>query len=133
MDRVDPVKRALNMAAIRSQDTGPEIAVRRIVHRLGYRYRLHVRSLPGSPDLVFPSRRKVIFVHGCFWHRHPRCHRSTSPKTREVFWQTKFTSNVARDVAARQQLKADGWAILVVWECEIKSGLTERLQNFLNS
>ena len=134
VDHVDPAKRALIMAAVHSQDTGPEVAVRKIIHRLGYRYRLHDRALPGRPDLVFPSRRKVIFVHGCFWHRHPKCRYATSPKTREEFWEAKFTSNVARDRIARRELKRMGWAILTVWQCELKNPdkLTERLNDFLS-
>jgi DNA mismatch endonuclease (patch repair protein) len=134
VDHVDPAKRALIMAAVHSQDTGPEVAVRKIIHRLGYRYRLHDRALPGRPDLVFPSRRKVIFVHGCFWHRHPKCRYATSPKTREEFWEAKFTSNVARDRIARRELKRMGWAILTVWQCELKKPdkLTERLNDFLS-
>jgi DNA mismatch endonuclease, patch repair protein len=123
------------MAAIRSEDTGPEMAVRKIAHRLGYRYRLHVRSLPGRPDLVFPSRRKVVFVHGCFWHRHPKCRYTTSPKTRKEFWQAKFASNVARDRSAARKLKRMEWAVLTVWACELKKPdkLTERLNDFLSN
>ena len=134
VDHVDRAKRSLIMAAIHSEDTGPEMAVRKIVHRLGYRYRLHVRSLPGRPDLVFPSRRKVVFVNGCFWHRHPKCRYATSPKTREEFWRGKFASNVARDRSARRELKRMDWAVLTVWGCELKKPdkLTERLNHFLS-
>ena len=134
VDHVDVAKRSLIMAAIHSEDTGPEIAVRRIVHRLGYRYRLHARSLPGRPDLVFPSRRKAIFVHGCFWHRHPKCRYATSPKTRTEFWQAKFASNVARDRSAKRKLGRMEWAVLIVWQCELKKPdkLTERLNDFLS-
>lgn len=111
------------------------MAVRKIVHRLGYRYRLHVRGFPGRPDLVIPSRRKVIFVHGCFWHRHPRCRYATSPKTHKRFWQAKFTSNVARDRSARRELKRMNWAVFTVWQCELKKSqrLTERLNDFLSN
>jgi DNA mismatch endonuclease (patch repair protein) len=134
VDHVIPAKRSLNMAAVHSKDTGPEMAVRKIVHCLGYRYRLHVHSLPGRPDLVFPSRRKVIFVHGCFWHRHPKCRYATSPKTHREFWQAKFTSNMARDRRARHKLKRMDWAVLTVWQCELKKRgkLTERLNDFLS-
>jgi len=134
VDHVDRVTRSLNMAAIRSKDTGPEMAVRRIVHRLGYRYRLHVGSLPGHPDLAFPTRRKVVFVHGCFWHRHPKCRYATSPKTHEKFWQWKFASNVARDRRVRRELKRMDWAILTVWTCQLKKPdkLRERLNDFLS-
>ena len=134
MDHVDRASRSLNMAAVHSKDTGPEVAVRRIVHRLGYRYRLHVRSLPGSPDLVFPSRRKVVFVHGCFWHRHPKGPRASSPKTQREFWESKFCANVKRDRNARRELKRMDWAVLTVWACELKrpDRLTQRLTDFLS-
>src|SRR5277367_4307296 len=120
------------MAAVHSENTGPEIAVRKMVHRLGYRYRLHVRSLPGRPDLVFPSRRKVVFVHGCFWHRHPKCRYATVPNTHKKFWLAKFASNVARDRRARRELKRMAWAVLTVWQCELKKPdkLTSRLNDF---
>ncbi len=133
-DHVDKAKRSLIMAAVHSKDTRPEMAVRKIVHRLGYRYRLHVRALPGCPDLVFPSRRKVVFVHGCFWHRHPRCRYATAPKTREKFWQAKFGSNVARDLRTKRELARMGWAVMTVWQCELKKPdkLTERLNDFLS-
>jgi DNA mismatch endonuclease (patch repair protein) len=108
------------MASIGGRDTGPELALRRWLHARGYRYRLCVRGLPGSPDIVFPSRRKVIFVHGCFWHRHDGCRLATSPKTRQDFWQTKFVANVERDRAKGEQLRALGWDALVVWQCEIR-------------
>jgi DNA mismatch endonuclease (patch repair protein) len=110
------------------------MVVRSIVPRLGYRYRLHVRSLPGSPDLVFPSRRKVVFVHGCFWHRHQKCLRTSSPKTRREFWEDKFAANVKRDRSARRELKRMDWAVLTVWACELKEPdkLTERLTDFLS-
>ncbi len=134
VDHVDQEKRLLILAAVHSKDTSPEMGVRGIVHRLGYRYRLHVKALPGCPDLVFPSRRRVIFVHGCFWHRHPKCRYSTSPKTCEEFWQAKFVSNVARDRRARRELKRMDWAVLTVWACELKkpNKLTERLNEFLS-
>ena len=134
VDHVDPKKRSLIMAAVHSKDTRPEMAVRRIVHRLGYRYRLHLRSLPGCPDLVFPGRRKALFVHGCFWHRHPRCRYASSPKTRGKFWQSKFSSNIARDRRARRELKRMDWAVMTVWQCELKKPdeLTERLNDFLS-
>ncbi|MGD0134104.1 MAG: very short patch repair endonuclease [Bryobacteraceae bacterium] len=135
VDHVLPAKRSLIMAAVRSEDTGPEVAVRRIVYRLGYRYRLHVRSLPGHPDLVLPPLRKVIFVHGCFWHRHPRCRYATSPKTRRGFWQAKFACNVVRDRIVRRQLRRMDWKVLTVWQCELKKPdrLTIRLNEFLSN
>lgn len=121
------------MAAVRSVHTKPELAVRRLLHRLGYRYRLHGAKLPGKPDLVFSCRRKVVFVHGCFWHRHPRCRYATSPKTRADFWQKKFASNVARDRRVRRELRAAGWDVMTVWQCELKQPdkLVERIDDFL--
>lgn len=132
-DHLDQTKRSLNMAAIHSRNTKPELAVRKIVHALGYRYRLHDSRLPGSPDLAFASRSKAIFVHGCFWHRHTGCRYSTTPKTRTAFWETKFSSNVVRDRRTRRQLKKIGWAVLTVWQCELKNPkkLTERIDEFL--
>jgi DNA mismatch endonuclease (patch repair protein) len=123
------------MAAVHSEDTGPEMAVRRILHGLGYRYRLHVRALPGRPDMVFPARRKIVFVHGCFWHRHGDCQYATSPKTRKVFWQSKFADNVERDRRAKRELKRMGWTVLTVWQCELKKRerLTRRLNDFLSN
>jgi DNA mismatch endonuclease (patch repair protein) len=132
-DHVNRGKRSLIMAAVHSKDTKPELAVRSLVHALGYRFRLHVASLPGKPDLVFPGRRKIIFVHGCFWHRHARCRYATSPKTRPEFWQEKFFTNVARDRRTRRELKKLGWSILTVWQCELKNPqkLEVRIEGFL--
>ena len=101
--------RSANMARIGARDTGPELAVRRLLHRLGYRYRLHKRELPGTPDICFPGRRKAIFVHGCFWHRHDGCRRTTTPKTRTAFWKDKFDKNVVRDRTNMMNLGALGW------------------------
>ncbi len=114
---VDPKRSAL-MARVRSKDSKPELVVRKLAHRLGYRFRLHRRDLPGTPDLVFPRFRKVVFVHGCFWHRHRGCARTTNPKTRTAFWSNKFKQNVRRDRIKERQLKALGWDVLVIWECE---------------
>jgi DNA mismatch endonuclease (patch repair protein) len=111
--------RSANMRAVRSKDTGPELQVRRLVHRLGYRFRLHRKELPGTPDLVFVARRKVIFVHGCFWHRHS-CRRATVPAANREFWAEKFKRNKARDRKALKALKAQGWEALVIWECALK-------------
>jgi DNA mismatch endonuclease (patch repair protein) len=118
MDTVDRETRSRMMAGIRGKNTRPEMAVRRAAHRLGYRFRLHRRDLAGSPDLVFPARRKVIFVHGCYWHRHPGCRFAYSPKSNTEFWNGKFASNVARDAAAMATLRGQGWDPLVIWECE---------------
>ena len=134
-DHVDRAKRSLIMGAVHSKNTSPEMAVRRIAHALGYRYRLHVSTLPGRPDLAFPARHKAIFVHGCFWHRHNGCRYATSPKTNCEFWEAKFRANVARDRRARRELKKINWAVLTVWQCELKKPetLTERLNDFLTN
>jgi DNA mismatch endonuclease (patch repair protein) len=108
------------MARIRGKDTKPELAVRRIAHGLGFRFRVHRRDLPGSPDLVFPRLRKVVFVHGCYWHRHAGCRYAYSPKSNIPFWHAKFDANVARDRLAVVELKKLGWEVLIVWECETK-------------
>lgn len=119
MDIVDRETRSRMMSRIRDRDTKPELAVRRLAHRMGYRFRLHRRDLTGSPDLVFPGRRKVIFVHGCYWHRHPGCRFAYSPKSNVDFWNEKFSSNVARDTTVISQLESEGWDSLVIWECEV--------------
>jgi DNA mismatch endonuclease (patch repair protein) len=118
------------MASVHSRDTQPELAVRKIVHAMGYRYRLHTKSLPGKPDLVFPARRKIVLVHGCFWHRHRKCRYATTPKTRTEYWQDKFDTNVARDRRTVRELKKLGWAVKTVWQCELKH--PERLANHLD-
>lgn len=121
------------MARVRGKDSKPEMVVRRLAHGLGYRFRLHCRGLPGTPDLVFPRLRKAILVHGCFWHRHAGCSRTTEPKTRADFWATKFADNLRRDERDRLQLLGAGWAVLVVWECETADidMLRKRLARFL--
>ena len=121
MDIVDTVTRSRMMAGIKGRNTRPEMIVRRFLHANGYRFRLHRRDLPGSPDIVLPRFRTCIFVHGCFWHRHAGCRYATTPKTRPEFWQTKFERNVDRDVRARAALVADGWTVVTIWECELKS------------
>lgn len=133
MDHVLPEKRSRNMAAIQSTNTKPELAVRRLVHGMGYRYRLHAKELPGKPDIVFPSRKKIVFVHGCFWHRHQGCRYATSPKTRMNFWNEKFAQNVARDRRNRLALKKAGWTVMIVWQCELKNSekLARRIDGFL--
>ncbi len=108
------------MARVRQKDTRPEITVRRCLHALGYRFRLHRRDLPGTPDIVLPKRRKAIFVHGCFWHRHPGCPRASMPKTRIEYWETKFRRNVERDQQAVTALQAAGWEPMVIWECQTR-------------
>lgn len=119
MDRLDKSRRSWNMGRIKGRDTVPEIAVRSILHRAGFRFRLHRKDLPGRPDIALPGRKIVIFVHGCFWHRHKGCKYSYTPKSNVAFWQDKFESNVARDRKNAKDLKAVGWRVVVVWECEI--------------
>lgn len=120
------------MQAVRGKDTGPEMIVRRMLHRLGYRYRLHARNLPGKPDLVFPARRKAIFVHGCFWHGHG-CPKGRLPKSRLDFWVPKIERNRARDTSVLSRLSDLGWQTAVVWQCQTKdqAGLMRSLVNFL--
>lgn len=122
MDPLTPAERSERMSRIRGRDTKPELIVRRLIHSLGFRYRLHRRDLPGTPDLVFPSRRKVIFVHGCFWHRHPdpQCKLARVPKSNPDFWLPKLTRNRERDVVDQAQLLASGWSVMVIWECELR-------------
>jgi len=121
------------MASIKGKNTKPEMVVRRLLHGLGYRYRLHVKYLPGCPDVVFPRQKKAIDVMGCFWHRHQACKFATTPTTRADFWQAKFQANVKRDTRNRALLDEKGWGLLVIWECEIsKSDLSDRLREFLN-
>ena len=112
-------KRSRNMSAIKSKNTKPEIAVRKLLHSLGYRFRLHSKDLPGSPDIVLPKYNTVIFVHGCFWHRHKNCKYASTPKTRKEFWEKKFKSNVKRDLEIQEKIKNIGWKSVVIWECEI--------------
>jgi DNA mismatch endonuclease (patch repair protein) len=121
VDSLSVIERGRVMALVRGKDTAPERAVRSSVHRLGYRFRLHRADLPGKPDLVFPARRSVIFVHGCFWHRHPdpACKLARMPKSRLEFWAPKLTANRARDLANVERLTETGWRVLTVWECEL--------------
>lgn len=129
MDRISSEHRSWNMSRIRGGDTIPEKAVRSMLHRMGYRFRLRTRNLPGSPDIVLPRYRTVIFVHGCFWHRHARCRFAYTPKSRVRFWQRKFNANVARDHRVTRALRARGWRVIVVWECQTRdvARLTARL------
>lgn len=127
MDRISPARRSLNMSRIRSKDTGPEMVVRRMVHAMGYRYALHSAALPGRPDLVFASRKKVIFVHGCFWHGH-ECPRGFKPKSNTTMWVTKIAGNRARDQRVLVALRRRGWRCLIVWECATKGLELARMQ-----
>ena len=131
---VDPRRSAL-MARVRSKHSKPELAVRKLAHQLGFRFRLHYRGLPGTPDLVFPGLHKVIFVHGCFWHRHRGCARTTNPKTRKIFWSHKFKQNVKRDRIKEAQLRKLDWDVLIIWECETfnPDTVSRRLKRFLSA
>jgi len=135
MDSFNPAERSQVMRAVKSRDTGIEMTVRRLLHRQGFRYRLHRKDLPGKPDIVFPSRRKVIFVHGCFWHQHPVCHHADRPASNSDYWNTKLNGNVARDAKHIAALQEQGWRVLIVWECFAKdknvllNTMTQFLQN----
>lgn len=133
-DSLSKEARSENMRRIRSRNTKPEVRVRSALHRMGYRFRLHDRKLPGSPDIVLKKRRTVVFVHGCFWHRHPGCKYAYTPKSNVERWENKFRENVERDTRNRELLQDQGWRVIVVWECEINSAedlselLRQRLQ-----
>jgi DNA mismatch endonuclease, patch repair protein len=133
MDTLTVAERSIRMSKIRSKDTKPELRVRSLLHGLGYRYRLHRRDLPGSPDVVFPARAKIIFVHGCFWHAHQNCRVANKPKSHHRFWNDKFENNVSRDKTNQQLLRRAGWDVCVVWECETHkmAPLGARLLRFL--
>lgn len=132
-DKITRDRRSGNMRAIRSKDTAPELAVRRLVHSMGYRYRLHRKDLPGKPDLVFAGRRKVIFVHGCFWHQHEQesCLDGRRPKSNTGYWDEKLRRNVERDALNRQALEEAGWEVLVIWECATNDQQKLKKQLFL--
>lgn len=134
-DTFNAAKRSWIMSLVRSEDTTPELFVRRLVHRMGYRFRLHRRDLPGCPDMVFPSRRKVIFVHGCFWHQH-RCKRGRRiPKSNNAYWRSKLGRNVERDRKNQRRLRTMGWDVLVLWECQLHmeniEALTTKIHKFM--
>ena len=129
MVRISPQHRSWNMSRIRSKNTAPERIVRSIIHSLGYRFRIHSDKLPGKPDIVLPRLKTAVFVHGCYWHRHPGCQLAYTPKTRKEFWEKKFHSNVMRDLYVANEIGKLGWRILNVWECELQD--TEELKNRL--
>ncbi|MDA8170250.1 MAG: DNA mismatch endonuclease Vsr [Nitrospiraceae bacterium] len=133
MDTLSPERRSANMRKIRSRDTSPEILVRRLVHGMGFRFRLHDTRLPGKPDIVLPRLKRIIEVRGCFWHQHPGCIDSHIPKTRLKYWVPKLAKNKRRDKENEAKLNALGWRMFVVWECEIKDTkkLVKRLARFL--
>jgi len=134
VDTVSPQRRSEIMACVRSKDTAPELVVRRLVHGMGYRFRLHRKDLPGCPDLVFRSRGKVIFVHGCFWHQHRGCSRARTPSTNRQYWIAKIERNRSRDMTVGRQLRAAGWGVMVIWECELSDvkRLAKRAKAFLD-
>jgi len=133
VDRLSKEHRSWLMSRVRGKDTTPEMVVRRVAHGLGFRYRLHRKDLPGKPDLVFPKLRSVIFVHGCFWHRHG-CKKATTPKSNTDFWLAKFERNVERDNQNKADLRAQGWRVKTIWECETREieALTREVQDFLS-
>jgi DNA mismatch endonuclease (patch repair protein) len=134
-DRLTPEERSAHMGRIRRSNTKPEWAVRRLLHKLGYRYRLQWNAAPGRPDVAFPKRRKIIFVHGCFWHQHTGCGVARVPATRREFWEAKFARNKARDARDLARAETEGWVPLVIWECEVKDKayLQDRLIRFLGA
>lgn len=136
VDNLTPERRSWNMSRIRSKDTSPERLVCSILHRMGYRFRLHSRDLPGNPDIILPRYRTAIFVHGCFWHRHKGCKFAYTPKTRVSFWLQKFQNNVARDKAVKRKFEKSGWKLLTIWECmlqneqDLQTLLTKKMPKF---
>ncbi len=134
-DVFSPEKRRWIMSRVRNRDTAPEVAVRSMIHRMGYRFRLHARDLPGTPDIVLPRHKKVVFVHGCFWHGHEGCPRAKLPQTNAEFWRKKIETNVRRDRKVVEELAECGWQVLIVWGCELRhpQHLTEKLADFLRS
>lgn len=135
MDSLSASERSKRMSLVRGTNTKPELLVRRLVYRLGYRYRLHRPDLPGKPDLVFPGRRKVIFVHGCFWHAHPdpKCKLARKPKSRPEFWLPKLAGNRARDEDVERRLIESGWRVLTLWECQLRDqmAVADTVREFL--
>ena len=125
-------QRSRNMSAIKSKNTKPEIKVRKVLHSMGYRFRLHAKDLPGSPDIVLPKYKTVIFIHGCFWHRHENCKYASTPKTRQEFWEAKFRENINRDKLNQDNLSSKGWKIIIIWECEIRNKKINLEQIFKN-
>jgi DNA mismatch endonuclease (patch repair protein) len=135
MDRLSPAARSSLMSKIRGKNTRPEMIVRSVVHRLGYRFRLHRKDLPGTPDLVLPKHKRVIFVNGCFWHWHNGCSAFRASKTRVEYWETKLARNRARDSKNRRLLRNLGWRVLTIWECEVANltTLSRRIETFLSA
>ena len=124
-------QRSRNMSAIKSKNTKPEIAVRKLLHSMGYRFRLHRKDLPGSPDIVLPKYKTAIFVNGCFWHRHENCKYASNPKTRKEFWEKKFRENINRDNLNQANLLLKGWKIIIIWECQLKGDIKKLIRELL--
>jgi DNA mismatch endonuclease (patch repair protein) len=133
-DRFTPEERSRIMSRVKSRDTKPEKLVRKLLHALGYRFRLHRRDLPGKPDITLPKHKKVIFVHGCFWHGHDGCQRAARPTSNIEFWNKKIDSNLRRDITAQKELDALGWSYFILWQCQTRdlTTLTNKLEQFLN-
>lgn len=133
VDTFTTAERSECMRRVRGKNTKPEMIVRRLVHGMGYRYRLHRKDLPGCPDLVFPRYKKALFVHGCFWHSHPGCKRARMPASNQDYWHSKLERNSKRDEANKAALLAAGWGVMIVWECEVKNNdLAEKIKLFLS-
>jgi len=130
-DHLSKKQRSWNMSRVSAKNTKPEITVRRLLHKKGYRFRLYVKSLPGSPDIVLKKHKTIIFVHGCFWHKHQNCKKSTIPKTRTEWWANKLNRNVERFEEVKNKLCLLGWNVVVIWECEIKD--SKNLEKIINS
>lgn len=131
MDKVSPEKRSWTMAQVKGKNTRPERLVRSILHRIGFRFRLHDAKLPGKPDIVLPKHRAVVFVHGCFWHRHPGCFRASTPTGNAAYWSGKFSRTMMRDAKNKALLESLGWRVFIVWECELRDAqdLSARLSS----
>lgn len=125
-DNLTALQRSKRMGSIKQKDTSPELVLRKALHKIGFRYRLHASELPGRPDIVFPKYKTAIFVHGCFWHRHVNCRLATNPKSRVDFWEKKFASNVERDARNVQDLHALGWRVFIVWQCELTRSMASQ-------
>jgi len=127
MDSITKERRSLNMSKIRSKDTLPELLIRKALWRMGYRYRLHYKKLPSKPDIVIVKHRIVIFVHGCFWHRHKNCIEASRPKTNSEYWETKINKNVERDKRHKKEIEKNGWKTIIIWECKVNTDIEKNI------